>query len=135
MKGKVNKPFYRTCQKCERLLDMKYKLSELANELDVSEKYVRKSLVYTRGMPCHYDNTGHIWFYGNEVKQWLANAYEAKYKKSVTPLKENEFYCVNCHTQQEIDNYTIETNSRGTPYKKAYCPVCGTRMNKFIRGS
>ena len=131
IKSLKNKVYFRRL----KLLDMNYKTSEIANELGVTDKYVRESLI-RYGMPYTKDSSGHFWFSGLEVRKWIETEFSPENRhKPHALMGENEFYCVKCNACRVSNSYSIEINSRGVLYKKAYCPVCGTRMNKFIRGS
>ena len=116
-----------------KLLDMDYKLSELANELGVTPHYIRIDLIQKRGFPCWHDDTRHIWFNGLEVRKWIEENNQPKNRRKTAenPMKENEFFCVKCRERVECNSYAI-IEDRGTVYKKAYCPVCGTRMTKYL---
>ena len=112
---------------------MEYTAHELADELGVAYHYLRIDLAQKRGMPCRRDSTKHLWFNGLEVRKWIEENYVPRNnrKRADNPMAENEFYCVKCRERRQSETYTVIAD-RGTVYKKAYCPVCGTRMNKII---
>ena len=41
-------------------------------------------------------------------------------------------YCVKCKTKQEMKDVTIVQDKNGRPMAKGICPVCGTKMNRFL---
>ena len=41
-------------------------------------------------------------------------------------------YCFKCKKKQEVDNAEEVTMKNGKKGLKAVCPVCGTRMFKFL---
>jgi ssDNA-binding Zn-finger/Zn-ribbon topoisomerase 1 len=41
-------------------------------------------------------------------------------------------YCVKCKTSREMKNLTYTKASNGRTMAKGVCPVCGTKMNKFL---
>ncbi len=45
-----------------------------------------------------------------------------------------EAYCVKCKKKREMDNVTKTVSSNGRNMAKGTCPVCGTKMNKFLKG-
>lgn len=116
-----------------RLLDMEYKVSELAEELGVTPHYIRIDMVQKRGLPCWHDKTKHLWFNGLEVRKWIEEHYIPRNNRKLYKehMAENEFYCVKCRERRTSETYTVVAD-RGTLYKKAYCPICGTRMNKYL---
>lgn len=133
MKTKVNELKNTIWTARVKLLDMEYKTSELADELGVTPKYIRHTLAERNGMPCRKSDNGMLWFNGAEVRRWIEANYipRNRRKRADDPMKENEFYCVKCRERRISETYTVIAD-RGTVYKKAYCPICGTRMNKYL---
>ncbi len=43
-----------------------------------------------------------------------------------------EAYCVKCRTKRSIKNGTVEVNSKGRRMAKGTCPVCGTKVTRFL---
>lgn len=43
-----------------------------------------------------------------------------------------EGYCVKCRTKRTIKNGVVETTSKGTRMVKGTCPVCGTKVTRFL---
>ena len=41
-------------------------------------------------------------------------------------------YCVKCKKTREMKDVTYTTASNGRTMAKGTCPVCGTKMNKFL---
>lgn len=131
MKNKVNKLISNLYKKREKLLDMDYSTGELAKELGTTPKYIRQSLIICRGAPSRRDSSGRLWINGRDLRKWLDEFFYAKTADKPAELSENEFYCVKCRARRIADSYVIDINRKGTEFKKAYCPVCGTRMNKY----
>lgn len=133
MKTPVNEIRRKIWNARTKLLDMDYKITELADELGVTARYMRIDMIQKRGFPCWHDSTKHIWCNGKIAREWIENNFEPKNHRnsSKNPMAENEFYCVKCRARVECNSYTVIAD-RGTIYKKAYCPVCGTRMNKYL---
>ena len=115
-------------KKRERLLNMPYTTGEMAKELGVTPKYIRDTMIRKMGAPHRYDDEGRLWLDGLNMREWIEKALDPQ-KKSVK-LNKNEFYCVKCREKQEAEE-SITKHSNGVIYKQAFCPVCGTRMNKF----
>lgn len=42
-----------------------------------------------------------------------------------------EGYCVKCKVKQEFDG-VVETMATGRLAARGFCPVCGTKMNRFL---
>lgn len=115
-------------QKRNRLLDMEYTTNELAEELGVTPKYVRDTMIAKHGAPFKQDKKGRVWLEGIKIRDWIEEAYNPN--KNKVKLDENEFYCVKCREKRLTDHYnTIQKG--GTIYKQSHCPICGTLMNKI----
>ena len=115
-------------KKRERLLDMAYTTGEIANELGVTPKYIRDTMIRKMGAPYRCDKSGRLWLDGMKVKLWIEK--ELNPAKRAVKLTESEFYCVKCRQKRSVDSYVMK-KSKGTIYKQAPCPVCGSRMNKI----
>jgi hypothetical protein len=42
-------------------------------------------------------------------------------------------YCVKCKAKQTMKNAEVITNDKGRRQAKGVCPVCGTKMNLFLK--
>lgn len=45
---------------------------------------------------------------------------------------EYDAYCVKCRTKRKIKNQTIEKSEKGRRMAKGTCPVCGTKLTRFL---
>lgn len=133
MKNKVNKLIHNLYKKREKLLNMEYSTGELAKVFGTTPKYIRQSLIICRGAPSRKDSSGRIWINGQDLREWLDNNFYPGANEKSEKLAENEFYCVKCRARRITDSYVLDINRKGTEFKKAYCPVCGTRMNKYLK--
>lgn len=43
-----------------------------------------------------------------------------------------EGYCVKCRQKRSIKNGTVETTKSGRKAAKGVCPVCGTKVTRFL---
>lgn len=43
-----------------------------------------------------------------------------------------EAYCVKCKEKREIKNAHVETMDNGRKAAKGECPVCGTKLTRFL---
>ena len=88
-----------------RLLDMEYKPSEIAEELNITKVQVKRLL--TAGAPSRKDIKGRFWIHGTAFVEWLENAAPKK-PKDKTTFADNECYCLQC---KRVTTFT-ETNRR-----------------------
>lgn len=45
---------------------------------------------------------------------------------------EFEGYCVKCRQKRTVKNGTVAKTASGKDVAKGICPVCGTKMNRFL---
>ena len=45
---------------------------------------------------------------------------------------EFEGYCVKCRAKRTVKNGALAKTSKGRPMAKGVCPVCGTKVNRFL---
>lgn len=43
-----------------------------------------------------------------------------------------EAYCVKCKTKREMKDAHVETMDNGRKAAKGECPVCGTKLTRFL---
>ena len=43
-----------------------------------------------------------------------------------------EGYCVKCRKKQQIKGGKVEKTSKGRPMARGICPVCGTKVTRFL---
>jgi len=134
-RGDVNKILNRIYCKRSILLDMPYKPSELARELGVTRRYVTDSIIKVYGVKAEKTENGLIFINGQDVKQWIESVFNEKIaiKNQRKPLGENEFLCVKCHARREPKDIRL-AEENGRTIKISYCPVCGTKMRKYLKG-
>jgi hypothetical protein len=73
-----------------RLLDMEYKPSELAQELNCKQDWIMRAI--RNHAPHRKDEHGRYWIHGEKFAAWL---HETKQKEKKR-LKPNECYCLGC---------------------------------------
>ena len=48
-------------------------------------------------------------------------------------MSDYEAYCVKCRAKRDMKNAEVVTNAKGRRQAKGTCPVCGTKMNLFLK--
>lgn len=106
-----------------RILDMQYKLSEIAKELGADKEQILQ-LVFA-GAPARKDARGHYWIHGTTFVQWLYDA-APKNGRDKNTFAENECWCIACRSMIIY----VESRRRGcVSYGK--CPA-GHSVTRFI---
>lgn len=108
------------------LLPMKYKLTELSDELNISrrtlEEWLEKGLPYTR------DGSGNIWVIGTQMHEWIQQLHESSRRR--IKLAADEAYCLKCRSGVRLVN-TETTRKRGKLVLiKGLCPNCGKIIHR-----
>jgi len=121
MKGKLNGV---QRNRLRRLLNMKYKPSELAEEIGFGVKQVYMVYVHL-GCPHERDIERHIWINGADFREWYLEFYGKR------PLRNGEAFCRTCGDGVEMVD-PITKVSKGIKYWACDCPNYGRRLVRII---
>lgn len=116
-----------------RILDMMYKPSEIAAEIDVTVATIYRSWM-PAGLPHQRDADGSIWIHGPALVAW-ANETIAQNKKKRHPLKDGHGWCMKCNQVVPLQNPTPIYKNRYIEIVQAACPVCQTPVNRAQKRS
>ena len=120
----------------QKLKDMNYTVEELAGILDIKPRYIRNYLVNRKGAPIQprINNKQKIYINGRELYEWAIKFHQKKLEqKTNNALKEKEFLCCHCHKHVIPDHFTVGITGPGIPVLKAICPLCGSRINRYMK--
>jgi len=109
--------------KLRKLLNMKYRPSELAEEVGFNVRQIY-NVYLPMGCPHERDTRRHVWIVGSEFREW----YQEVYKKR--KLTKNQAYCVSCKKAVAIIN-PVENSKDGLTYILCECPVCKNTVAKI----
>ena len=107
-----------------RLLDMRYKPSELAEELGVCADTVRRGWL-PAGAPHVRDEDG-VWLLGTEVAAWL----QAMVDKPTVTLGPGEAYCLQCRRAVAVEDARRERLEHAV-LLRGRCALCGARVARL----
>jgi hypothetical protein len=110
--------------KLRKLLYMKYRPSEIAEEVDIDVDWVYKIYI-PLGCPHERDEDRHIWIVGTEFREWYLETYR-KHK-----LAANEASCVSCKRPVIIVD-PVEHHKDGLKYLLSKCPDCSKTVAKIL---
>lgn len=115
--------------KAPGLLNMPYKLIEIAKKLEINPRTL--SDWTDKGAPHTHDSRGHIWIVGTEFAQWVENTRLQKKKASgENKLLNNQAYCMRCRKPVDLDKPVIEQGPGKLLFIKGHCPNCGCVINR-----
>ncbi|HML40392.1 MAG TPA: hypothetical protein PKD23_06900 [Bellilinea sp.] len=115
-----------------RLLDMMYKPTELAEEIGVTEKTIRRYI--PEGMPYTRVKT-RLWINGLAFRTWALEALATNRRGKIKRvLQSDEAYCCRCKAVVKMaDTRMTESNRPGVAQVTGKCSLCGGRVNRLAR--
>lgn len=129
----TNLPRFKRAQiiRLTRLLNMMYRPSEIAKEIEVTTEMVVRTYL-PAGAPHTRDESGHIWIHGWAFRDWAKTVIGAKRARSKHPMTENQAWCMKCNAVVTILNPKPKKLNRYADLLQGTCAVCGTRVNRAI---
>jgi len=123
-----------TARRLLKLLHMKYKPTEIAEEMGVSADTIYRSYL-PAGAPSERDVKGNVWIIGDLFARWAMECAVTNGRKPAKrKLAAGQVYCLKCNQVVEIQNPRKgQQNKRGVINLSGRCPVCDTRVNRFVR--
>ena len=91
----------------------------------------RPAIIYTDGCPRGLRSLSRKQVGGNIPKVRILRHPPDKYLDSKGGGR-MEAYCVKCKKKVEMQNPTDAVTKNGRKMKKGICPICGTKVNKFV---
>lgn len=112
--------------RARHLLDMRYRPSELAAELQVCEETVYRSYL-AEGCPHERDALGHIWINGAAFYRWA----RARGGRKRVKLAEGQAYCFHCQKPVNmVEVNTAKITSRYLEVVTGKCPECKSKVSR-----
>lgn len=106
------------------LMDLDYKPSELAEELEISSSRIYN--VYLKLDCPHYrTDRDRIFINGKQFREWYDQIYKNR------SLEKDQTFCVSCKKIVKLDNPTRVDKGRLVLYQSD-CPNCGKRTSKIV---
>lgn len=120
----------------QRLLHMRYKPSELAEEIGISTDTIYRSYL-PAGAPCEIDQKGHTWIIGDVFAGWVVDHLKTnRRKKPKMKMESGQAYCVGCNKVVTLLKPKVEKpNARGVANFTGKCPTCSRKVNRFCKAS
>ena len=112
--------------RARHLLDMRYRPSELAEELQVCVETVYHSYL-AEGCPHERDSKAHIWINGAAFYQWAS----ARGGRERVKMTEGQAYCFHCKKPVNmIEVSTAKITSRYLEVVTGKCPECESKISR-----
>ena len=115
-----------------RLLDMMYRPSEIAEELDVSVETIYRSWL-PAGLPHKRDKDQSIWIHGPTLVAWAKETIASR--KKTSSLDPGQGWCMKCNQAVPMQKPKQIYQNRYIEIMQAPCPVCGTPVNRAQKRS
>jgi len=112
------------------LLWMKYKPSELADEIGCAADTIYKSYI-PAGCPHGRDVEGNIWIVGTEFSVWARQVFGGKSKSvRTTNMGRDQAWCMKC--RRPVDILGIEIGDRDkVEMITGQCKECGSKVHRL----
>jgi len=126
----MRNPIFKHAQivKFQRLMNMMYKPSEIADEIGVTYDTVKRSYV-PAGCPVTRDESGRMWINGHAFAKW-ANELHKERKPKRAKLKENQAYCFHCREVVTFKPKASRPINRWLEMVSGTCDKCKGNVNK-----
>jgi hypothetical protein len=122
-----------TMRKSLLLLNMEYKPSELAAELNITDKTIYQTWL-PAGLPFRKDSTGHVWIVGATARAWLEAIPTQSAEKPKISLAPGEAFCLTCRGAVFVSNPAKRRFGRAAVLT-GVCPVCGRELRRMLKAS
>jgi hypothetical protein len=109
---------------------MEYKVSELAEELGITENTVYISWI-PEGLPLRRDKAGHIWIHGTAAAGWIKEKSQRSNEK--IRMLDNQAYCMLCKKPVTIVRVTRRELWNAVNYRQYVIMECGHKGVKISR--
>lgn len=112
------------------LLWMKYKPSELADEIGCITDTIYKSYI-PAGCPHERDATGQIWIVGIEFSTWARKTFGGRSKSvRTTNMGRYQAWCMKCRKPVDVVEMEIGDRDR-VEMINGRCAVCGSKVYRL----
>lgn len=119
--------------KLSRLLNMRYKPSEIAEEIGVDVSTIYRAYI-PAGCPIERDSKGRIWIIGTAFREWSVQYHtERKENSKPTPLEPGFAWCLKCRGPAKMLNIKPRKQTRYHVMYSGLCSVCGGKVNRAAR--
>lgn len=126
----MRKPILKHTQiiRLSRILNMMYKPSEIAEEIEVTTDTIYRSYL-PAGLPHTRDEQGNIWIHGPTFVSW-AKETVCKRKSQRSGLPPDHAWCMKCNRPVRMQSPTVKAVNRYIEMIQASCPQCGRTVNR-----
>jgi len=119
--------------KLKRLLNMQYKLTEIAKEIGITTDTLYRSYI-PAGMPCTRDERGHYWVNGKDFVEWASEYVTTRARKPKKTMEPDQAYCTKCNkVVKMVNKRTSKANLSKFSKMTGRCPVCDGKVSRFIQ--
>lgn len=114
-----------------RLLDMMYKPSEIADEIEVTTETIYRSYL-PGGCPFERDKNEDIWINGVSFRDWVEKVHA---QRKLGSLAEGEAWCLVCKKAVQLVKPKERFRGRYVVIFQGKCPACGRKVNRAYAAS
>ena len=112
-------------QRARRLLHMRYRPSEVAEELGCKVKLLYRRCI-PAGCPCERDEQGNLWIVGDQFRDWMLSVQREAVAEGRAKLGEGQAYCMVCERAVDMEGpFTTRPVNHRMELVMGRCPECG----------
>jgi hypothetical protein len=129
--GKQRIKFNRSMmQRARRLLHMRYRPRELAEELGCVVDMIYRRYI-PAGCPHERDDAGHIWIVGDEFRDWMLALRREAAAEGRAKLKKGQGYCVVCERAVDMEGpFEVRPVGAHVELVTGRCSECGAMVSR-----
>ena len=114
-------------QRARRLLHMKYRPSEIAEEIGCNVQSIYKVYI-PAGCP-HEREEVHLWIVGDLFRDWMLAQQRETRTKGRAKMKRGQAYCVMCEKAVDMEGpFTVRPVSAHIELALGHCSECGAAV-------
>jgi hypothetical protein len=109
---------------------MKYKPSEIAEEIGCSAEFIRRTCILA-GCPHERQKNGRYWIVGDRFRDWMLAQQREAVAEGRAKLGKKQGYCVVCEKAVDLrDVFEVKPVCGHLELVKGYCPECGAVVTR-----
>jgi hypothetical protein len=117
----------------KRLLNMNYKVTEIAEELDIATSTIYDTYI-PAGMPCIQDEKKHYWVNGQDFCEWAQQFVTTRQRKPKSMMASNQAFCTRCKTVIVVSSSRVsQANYNGIVRLSGRCSICNSKVSRFVK--
>lgn len=118
-------------QRARRLLHMKYKPSEIAEEIGCNVRSIYNVYIPAGCPHERHENGYYYWIVGDQFRDWMLAQQRDAVAEGRAKMGEGQGYCVVCEKAIDLQEiFEVKPVTGHLELVKGYCPECGAVVTR-----